>query len=158
MKAVSTLFLGSLLSLCLTLYGSFGVGQPWMGPAWGEAVFMVELCADGGATTIQMDADGNPVEPASNCPECLTCCQAVAAIVRVTCPALPPIVFAETVPNHLPARFPVSSKRHIFAAPRGPPAVLATQVVQAGLVLARHPEFGQITRSGGRLSFKDAYA
>ncbi|WP_373027968.1 hypothetical protein [Sulfitobacter sp.] len=151
MKAVSTVVLGVLLTVCLTLYGSFGMASA------GE-VFSMEICADGVAKTVLFDADGNPVEPAANCPECLTCCRAIGSLVPVSCPANASFATIEILLEHLSAQQPLTNRRHSFPAPRGPPVVQATMVTQKGLIIADHPEFGQTTNGDGRLLFKDAIA
>lgn len=153
MKAASTLILGVLLTVCLTLYGSFG-----MASAGNGAVFSMEICADGVAKTVLFDADGNPVEPAANCPECLICCQVIGSLVPESCPANPSFATIEIPLEHLSAQQPLTKKRHVFPAPRGPPVVQTTMVTQTGLIMADHPEFGQTTNGDGRLLFKDAIA
>ncbi|MBU2867993.1 hypothetical protein [Pacificibacter marinus] len=153
MKTAFTIFFGFLLSFCLTLYGPFGMAQ-----AGGGAVFSIEICADGGAKTVLFDANGNPVEPAANCPECLTCCQAIGSLVPENDTVSPSFTTVEMLLRQLCAPNPIPSKRHMLPAPRGPPAVQVYMLIQAGLILFDHPEFGQMTRSDGRFPFKDAFA
>lgn len=58
-----------LLCLCVTLYGAtLSAGVPL-----GSGLTEMVICSDGGAKTISVDADGNPVSPASRCCDCLTC-------------------------------------------------------------------------------------
>lgn len=77
---------------------------------------MVQLCAGGQAVTVMMDAQGNPVDPAHPCPDCL----AVAA-------ALPPANvelglanghWVRAVVAPLP---PVVASTPLAAMARGPP-------------------------------------
>lgn len=153
MKTAFTFFIGLLLSVYLTLYGPLSMAGTGSG-----AVFSMEICADGIAKTVLFDVDGNPVEPVASCPECLTCCQATEALVPENWSVSPSLIAVEIVLEHLSPQNPLIFKRHILPAPRGPPAVQISMIVKTGLVLADHPEFGQITRSDGRLLRRDAFA
>lgn len=153
MKTAFTICFGLLLSVCLTLYGPFGMAK-----AGGGAVFSMEICADGGAKTVLFDADGNPVEPAASCPECLTCCQAVGALVPENCMATLTYTTVEMELRRHSAQITIPNKRHIFPAPRGPPAEQISKLTKTVLIFADQPALGQITRSDGRLLFKDAFA
>lgn len=153
MKAASIIFLGVLLSVCLTLYGPFGMVRAGDG-----AVFSMEICADGVAKTVLFDADGNPVEPTANCPECLTCCQAIGFPVPDIFSAGSALVIAEMALECLSAQNAVRNNRHILPAPRGPPTMQISMVIKTGLTLYDQPDRGQIMRGDGRLLPKDAFA
>jgi hypothetical protein len=58
-----------LLCVCVTLYGATLNAGVTMGAGVTEMV----ICAEGGAKTISVDADGNPVSPNARCCDCLTC-------------------------------------------------------------------------------------
>jgi hypothetical protein len=153
MKTVSTLVLSLLLSVCLTLYGPFGMAR-----AGGESVFSMEICADGFAKTVLFDADGNPVEPAAICHDCLTCCQAVGSSDPQNNLATSAFGSFEMVLGQRFTQNLTPNKRHIFPAPRGPPAMQVSTVIKKTLITADRLAFGQMTRSDGRPASKDANA
>ncbi|MEH6829447.1 MAG: hypothetical protein V7661_01285 [Sulfitobacter sp.] len=153
MKTAFTICFGLLLSVCLTLYGPVGMAQ-----ANGGAVFSMEICADGVAKTVLFDADGNPVEPAANCPECLTCCQVIGSHVSENCMATPSSITVEMVLEQLSALNTTPIKRHTFPAPRGPPAKQISILTKTVLIFADQPVLGEIMRRDGRLLFRDAIA
>ncbi len=153
MKTVSTIILGLLLSACLTLYGPFSVDR-----AGGRAVFSMEVCTDGVAKTVMFGADGNPVEPTENCPECLSCCQVIVSLVPESGSVVLSFDILEMEVDLLFVQTPILKKRHIFPAPRGPPVVQKTKLTTIRLILTEQSDLGQIIRSDGRLLFKDAFA
>lgn len=153
MKSASTIFLGLLLSVCLTLYGSCGMVR-----AGGGAVISMELCAGGVAKTVHFDADGNPVEPTAACSECMSCCQAVGYLVPENSSVASSLVIAEMALERLSAQTTIHNKRQILPAPRGPPTMHMSMVIKTGLTLVDQPDGGQIMRSDGRLLLKDAFA
>lgn len=153
MRTTFTICFGVLLSVCLSLYGPFGMVQ-----ADGGGVFSMEICADGVAKTVLFDADGNPVEPAANCPECLTCCQAIGSLVPESCRVTLSSITAEMVLMHLAAQNKIPNKRHIFPAPRAPPAEQISILTKMVLIVADKLALDQLMHSDGRLLFKDAFA
>ncbi len=153
MRNALTIFFGLLLAVCLTLYGPVSMAK-----AGGGAVFSMEICADGVAKTVLFDADGNPVEPAQSCPECLTCCQAISALAPPNCSALPSFVLLNMEADSPSAQDPVLPIRNIFPAPRGPPAVQISMQNATELALFYHPATETNTRSDGRPLVKDADA
>tara|TARA_R110002074_G_scaffold369028_4_gene543629 strand:- start:49 stop:510 length:462 start_codon:yes stop_codon:yes gene_type:complete len=153
MKTACTVLLGLLLSICLTLYGPFGMVRAGDG-----AVFSMEICADGIAKTVLFDADGKPVEPTADCAECLTCCQAIGFLVPENCSATSSLVLAALVLETLSTPNSIPIKRHTFPAPRGPPVAQVSMVTKSGPILDDQSELGQIMRSDGRLLPKDAFA
>lgn len=58
-----------LLCICVTLYGA----ALNAGVSMGSNVTEMVICAEGGAKTISVDADGNPATPASRCCDCVAC-------------------------------------------------------------------------------------
>lgn len=153
MKTAFTICFGFLLSVSLTLFGPFGMVQ-----ADGGAVFSMEICADGGGKAVLFDADGNPVEPAANCAECLTCCQAVGSPVPENCMATPSFITVDMVLEQLSALNTIPNRRQISPALRGPPAEQVSMSTKTVLIFANQSALGIITRSDGRLLFKDAFA
>lgn len=153
MRTVFTFTLGLLLSVCLTLYGSFS-----MAGTGGGAEFSMEICADGVAKTVLIDPDGNPVEPAASCPECLDCCQAIGTLVPRNCLVNLSFADVEMVLQHLSPQAPSTIKRHILPAPRGPPTMQEFTLIKTKLILVAPIGFDHMTRSNGQLLFKDALA
>lgn len=104
-----------LLALALALSGP-GVAGPMKGAT------LVELCADGSAQQVWLDADGNPVPPGESHANCLDCLLFSAPLPEVTTVALPlaPLRASErTVLPDAPETTPVA---HFRPIPRGPPA------------------------------------
>ncbi len=153
MKNVCTILLGLLLAACLTLYGPFSTAM-----AGGSAAFSMEICADGVAKTVLIDADGNPVEPDQVCAKCLTCCQATGALIPVICAAAPSFVLLDMNVDNPSAQDPVLTKRNIHPAPRGPPVVQLYMLNMPELISLDQSFTGQPMRSDGRPLFKDADA
>lgn len=153
MKTVSTTVLGLLLSMCLALYGTSGMAR-----SGGGAVFSMEICADGVAKTVMLDASGTPIEPAENCPECLTCCQAIWSLMPENCVVSPSFVPLEIKVGGLIGQDPRVTKRNIYPAPRGPPAVQPHNIHMPWPILLDRFAFGHMTRSDGRPMLKDATA
>ena len=151
MKTTFTLFFGVLLSVCLTLYGPFSVA-----PAKGVTVFSMEICADGVAKTVSFDVDGNPVDPAQNCPECLRCCQAVGNLTSTIFSAVPSFALLDSSADSLVAWNPVLNKRHLYPAPRGPLAVQISMLKPFKQMAIGRSGFGEQAHSDGRLLLKDA--
>lgn len=153
MKNACTFLLGLLLSVCLTLYGPTGMAKAGSG-----AVFSMEICADGVAKTVLFDIDGNPVEPAQSCPECLTCCQAISTLTPTICSKPPSDALLGMNVDRFSAQNPIFNKRNIHPAPRGPPAVHFSMFSMSALIMAGRSDIDQITHSDGRPLLKDANA
>lgn len=153
MKNASTILLGALLAMCLTLYGTVSMARAGDG-----AVFSMEICADGVAKTVLFDADGNPIEPAQSCPDCLTCCQAISALPPTIFSALSSVVLLNMEVDRLHVQNPPLNKRNIHPAPRGPPSVQLSMLNMLGLITFDRSAIGQTMRSDGRLMLKDANA
>ena len=154
MKKLLTTLFSLLLGVCLTLYGPIGMGN-----ADGSgAVFSMEICANGVATTILVGADGNPVAPVQHCPECLTCCHATGIPTPEICRA--DVTFASTKMEapHLSGQSPVLKVRNILPAPRGPPAAHFSMLNVPELVIVDRTMAVYKTPSDGRPLFKDATA
>jgi hypothetical protein len=103
--------------LCLTMLVTSGVGAFARGQmAFGQTM---QICAEGEAAVITLDARGNPVKAANPCPECL----AVTA-------GLPPPTFEFARPAALWVRLPVpsgagvTSQTALHAFARGPPVLI----------------------------------
>lgn len=104
-----------LLALALALFG-LGVAGPTKGAT------LVELCADGNAQQVWLDADGNPVLPGKTHAKCLDCLLFSAPLPETTTVTLAfgPLRLPEgTVPPAAPEATPVA---HLRPIPRGPPA------------------------------------
>jgi hypothetical protein len=153
MRNVCTLLCGLMLSVCLSLYGPSGMAKASEG-----VEFSMVICADGVAKTVVFDADGNPVEPAQNCPECLRCCQVIGALdagISSGTPSCSQLAIGVDCPL---AQNPILNKRNIFPAPRGPPAVRFSMLNMPRPTKAVRFVISQITRSDGRPMLKDATA
>lgn len=140
-----------MLSVCLILYGPVSMAK-----ADGSAVVSMEICADGVAKTVLFDADGNPVELAQSCPECLRCCQAIGPQTSTICSAVPSAVLLDMAVDLSFAQNPVINKRNIHPAPRGPPAVQFSMQSIPRLITFDRAVIGQTMRSDGRPLIKDA--
>ncbi|WP_156209356.1 hypothetical protein [Pseudorhodobacter wandonensis] len=58
-----------LLCVCVSLYsGALNAAAPM-----GSGLMEMVICADGGAKTITVDANGQPVSPSAACCDCLVC-------------------------------------------------------------------------------------
>lgn len=80
---------------------------------------MMQLCAGGKAVTVMMDAQGNPADPASPCPDC-------AAITAALSPAAPDVIRASGHAVRLPPPVVISVVLQMArsADARGPPALI----------------------------------
>jgi len=152
MKTVFTNLLCLLLGGCLTLYGPYGMVER------GNSGFTMEICADGAVTTISVDAQGNPVEPAQTCPDCLTCCHATAAPTPSNCSAVPSFALLDIEALTPMIQDPVLNTRYTFPVPRGPPAVHSDMAFLPGSRGAAPHIVRQNPRSDGRSLNKDATA
>ncbi|MDW3225777.1 MAG: hypothetical protein R8G34_23290 [Paracoccaceae bacterium] len=86
------------------------------------AVFSMVICADGVVQTVQFDADGKPVEPSQNCPECLTCCPAIGAMISGVCASNPSFALLDLQEDRLVASGTRVERRNMRPPLRGPPA------------------------------------
>ncbi|MGC1505341.1 MAG: hypothetical protein WA782_14520 [Sulfitobacter sp.] len=118
----------------------------------------MEICIDGVAKTVLFDAQGAPVEPAQDCPECLDCCQAVAALTPVACLSLPFYALLGTKVGRIFSQTPNITNRNLYHAPRGPPTVQESELRIPMLTIAYRPVISQIMHVGGRPVHKDATA
>ncbi|WP_323782777.1 hypothetical protein [Leisingera sp.] len=150
MKNAFTHVLGLLLTLSLALYGSIGMAK-----VGANAVFTMEICADGVAKTVSFDANDNPVEPAQFCPECLTCCQTVGVLVPTIWSLIPSLNRLGMEVVNPVAKDPIVNKRNLYPAPRGPPVV---QFSMPRLITFDLSAGGRMMRSDGRPMLKDANA
>lgn len=152
MKNLCSLLFGLLLTVCLTFYGNFSMAM-----AGGSAVFSVEICADGVTKNVLIDADGNPVQPAQDCPECLRCCQASGGETPTFCTAALSFVLLDMEADGPSAQDPILNKRNILPVPRGPPAMHLSMYVLPDLIRHDQANNGNEKRSDGRPLLKDAY-
>ncbi len=152
MKNAFSILFSLVLGVCLALYGPFGLAKA------GGAVFSMEICANGAATTILVDADGNPVEPSQDCANCLTCCHAAGATSPASCGAAPSFVLLDIETPNPTVQNPILNTRYKFPAPRGPPAVHLAILDLPELKGTVPPFTGQEPRSDGRPPIKDADA
>ncbi len=124
MKNACTTLFGLILTVCLSFYGPISMAN-----AGGGAVSSMEICAGGVAKTVLIGADGSPVEPAQNCPECLTCCHATGDMTPTFCATVPSTVLLEMEADSPLAQDPILNKRNLLPVPRGPPAVYLSMLV-----------------------------
>lgn len=150
MKNAVTRVLGLLLTLSLALYSSTGMTN-----AEGNAVFTMEICADGVAKTVSFDANGNPVEPAQFCPECLTGCQTVGVLTPTMWSFIRSLNRLDMGVVNSVAKDPIVNKRNLYPTPRGPPVV---QFSMPRLVTIDLSSGDRMMRSDGRPVFEDANA
>lgn len=80
---------------------------------------MVQLCAGGEAVTMLMDAQGNPVDPAQPCPDCLAL---TASVPPATNAVIRPIGPAQRLLPPAPDTLVVSAVP--CACARGPPVLI----------------------------------
>jgi len=111
LKAILT-FVLSLTLLATSVSQAMARGQMAAGR-------MVQLCADGEAVTVMMDAQGNPVTPAHLCPDCL----AVAADLPHTAPE-PAGAAGRWAGLSLPVPRQLHLQTPLCAYPRGPPVLI----------------------------------
>ncbi|WP_126623145.1 hypothetical protein [Oceaniglobus ichthyenteri] len=152
-NAISILF-SLVLGVCLAFYGPADMAKA----DGGGAVFAIEICANAGATTVYVDADGNLVEPAADCAECLTCCQAAMAQLCVTPGAIQALVLSSEKADLPLSDTPHLNKRNTHPSPRGPPAGHVSLFTVTGLIAHDQALAGHKTRSDGRPLSKDADA
>lgn len=150
MKNAFTLVLGLFLTLSVALYSSVSMAM-----VGSNAVFSMEICADGVATTLSFDANGSPIEPAQTCPECLACCQTVSALAPTMWSSLPSLTRLDMEVVHPVAQNPIVNKRNHYPAPRGPPIA---QLSLPGLITLDCSAGGRLVHSDGRSLLKDANA
>lgn len=150
MKNVFALVLGILLTVSMALYGSTGMAK--FGP---NAVYSMEICADGVAKTVSFDANGKPVKQTQTCPECLTCCQTLGALTSGMWPLVPSLNRLDMDAVNPVAPNPIENKRNLYPAPRGPPVV---QFSMPRLITFLWSAGGRMLRSDGRPIRKDATA
>lgn len=153
-----------VLSASLAFYGSGSVAAPAA-----DGSITVVLCVDGGSKTLTLDAEGNPVDPAQECCDCMSCCHAVGGDLPRRAGAGPMIFSVQGVHWAAPASDAVLSTINTRHLPRGPPA--ATCCVQPSLTGADQAKArnfrilpgpfregcGSSAQTGGR-PFKDATA
>lgn len=112
----------SHILFCLTLALSLALSGPGVaGPMKGA--MLVELCADGSAQQIWLDADGNPVQPGENHAKCIHCIMFSASLPEAITITL---AFGSlSVPEKpvLPAAPETTLVAHLRPTPRGPPAM-----------------------------------
>lgn len=81
----------------------------------------IEICADDGARTITVDANGNPVEPGQDCLDCVFCLAAdKVAMAPSDATADAPVTWRAAQPSPLRRHRPMSQA--LWPQPRGPPA------------------------------------
>ncbi|MFV2054400.1 hypothetical protein ACEWPJ_16575 [Aliiroseovarius sp. YM-037] len=153
MKAAVSLLSRLFLIVCLAAYGQLG-----MAATDGNGGFLMEICADGVAKTVRVDAEGDPVEPAETCRDCLTCCQATGAApgvpfgVDVSMLRLPRVADPVVLPEI------TSRKPTIRLMLRGPPVEHSFMQTTPDLFVTERAKSGHDMRSDGRPFFKDAIA
>lgn len=117
MKKITFLLARMLIAVCLTAYGSLGMAKPG---GHGE-LFSIEICADGIVKTVLAGADGIPVDPAVDCPDCLACCHATGAIPNTTSLAAMSTALMEMRTTRPAVLSTYDFKRNIRPQPRAPP-------------------------------------
>lgn len=103
--------------LCLTLLATSVTQAIARGQMAGGQ--MVQLCAGGEAVTVMLDVQGNPVDPASPCPDCLAL---TAALPPVTAGNPRSLGRAVRLPPTIFARLPLRAVLCAYA--RGPPLLI----------------------------------
>lgn len=154
MKSVFSSLFGLLLAVCLTLYGPLGM----VTAGTDGGVFSIELCADGVAKTVLVDADGQPVAHTRNCPDCLMCCNAVGARPNAPLCATHSVALLELQTDGPLFHNPVFKKRNILPVPRGPPSLHVYMPRSPDLTGFDQADSGHKTRSAGRPFLQDASA
>ncbi|PTE15303.1 hypothetical protein [Pseudogemmobacter blasticus] len=151
MSSVLRPFLCLVAVLAVALYGAAAGAAVARGP-----VTEMVICADGGTTTILLDAAGNPVEK-GNCCDCLKCLPLAAGLSGRKPPLPAPfgrfLMLQPQAVAELPGPLP-----HARPLPRGPPMARSTETPApvrralrplAGSVVVSL-EFGQEIRSQNR--------
>lgn len=156
MKNVPSILLSLFMAMCLTLYGPSAMAKAQSAGSW------VEICADGALQTVRIDADGIPVAPSQDCPECLVCCHSAVFQTSVTFGAATFTVLMMIDADLSMVQSPLLNKRNRLPAPRGPPATHFTQQFlqnqMQNLIEVAQANIGDTSRSDGRPSLKDANA
>lgn len=109
----------ALLALALVLAGP-GV------PRAAEGATMLVICAGESTSTVWLDRDGNPVDPAAqrhNCPDCLTFDLPPSPTMTPAVSRVPSGLAART---SLPGDLRAEPIAHLRPDPRGPPALSAS--------------------------------
>lgn len=146
MNRMSRLLYGLIVAVALALSGP-GASVAGLAAA---GLTPMELCGNGDAQIIWLDAQGNPVEePLPCCAECPICsAQGPAALPGA--PAAVPLrsVRGRSLPHHAGARFAPASRRHGRPEARGPPVSTPKKTGPCGifrtLVGFASLEFGQV--------------
>jgi hypothetical protein len=122
MKSVWSSLLCPVLMVCLVLFGPLGMATD----AGGEGAFAAELCVDGVLKTVVIGADGQPVEPTRDCPDCLMCGNPIGAQPNGCFGVALPVVWTTVEVDRPTSQAVFVTRRIALAAPRGPPAVTAS--------------------------------
>jgi hypothetical protein len=115
MQRILHIFSCFVLALSLALSGP-GVAGPVKG------AMLVELCADGSAQQIWLDADGNPVQPAKSHAKCLDCLLFSAPLPDATTVTLAFGPLRSPERSVLPGAPETTPAAHLRPIPRAPPA------------------------------------
>ncbi len=153
MKNAFAHLFGLLLSVCLALYGTVGMAKAGTGTG-----FAIEICANGVVATVLIGADGSPIEPAQDCPDCVACCQATGDLHAAPAGADFSLALLVTQLRSIAVQDPVLNKRNIHPAPRGPPAVQISMSTMLKLIVTEQSVTNTKTRAQGRPLVKDAAA
>ena len=154
MKTALPLLLRLLLTVCLAVYGPIAMAAT----NTGGASFSMEICADGVARTVRVDADGVPVEHHQECQDCLICCEATGAHPNVVTEAGLHILTLDVALERTPYQTPSFLKRTIRPMPRAPPVMHFSVLSQLNLINRDQSLMGHHKSSDGRSFFKDATA
>ncbi|WP_371225644.1 hypothetical protein [Roseovarius sp. 2305UL8-3] len=143
-----------LLILGVTFYGPSGMAQ-----ANGDgALLSMEICADGVAKTVLVNADGVPVEPSQNCYHCLTCCNIAGPPPSAFGDADLSVALLVSKAPQLSVFTPIVEKRNTRRMPRAPPVPDIFVMTAQGLIPFDQGMIRHKTRRDGRPLLKDATA
>ncbi len=115
----------ALLAVSLVLYGPFAMA----GERAGGTAFASEICADGVAKVVYLDASGAPAEPHGGCLECQVCCH--ISIASAGAPDLSTRVLVLIGVSGAPGilEFPDIRRQVSRAMVRGPPGPHALTLI-----------------------------
>lgn len=112
-----------VLALALVLTGPGGAGPV-------KGAMLVELCADGTASLVWIDAEGAPVAPGKFHAKCLDCLVFSPPLPEIADGRLTLASLRRAASLSLPTPLPCQPVAHLRPAPRGPPAADARAMRQ----------------------------
>ncbi len=150
MTSTFRLALRLLMIACLAVYGQFAAA----GMMGNGTYLSVEICANGMAEIIHIDANGTPVDPAADCHDCLACAYFAAGQTAPMSKVAQ--IFARYTSAAYPTRYetPAFEKPKTRPLPRGPPMVQRS----AFILPDAHAHIDGQKCCAGRPLFKDALA